>query len=92
MKRADLFKRLKKIDPKILLILIVLFGIFLRLLFFHTNESPDGFTYVNTAYSIWQGEYQLSRINYDPCTRLGMLLPMAFFMRLFGGDMVWEIP
>ncbi len=69
-------------NSKIILFLIILFGLALRLIFFSGMGLSDELTYSKTAYYIGQGIDMDSVLTLS--TRLGLIYPTAFFYGLFG--------
>lgn len=70
------------IGPKLLLPLILLFGLFLRLIFFSGIGTSDDLAYSRYSYSIDRG-IELDS-TYILSSRIGILYPTFFFYRLFG--------
>ena len=68
--------------PKLSLFLIVIFGIFLRLVFFSGMGVSDSLTYSKTAHDISNGIDQNSVLTLS--TRLGLIYPTAISYKVFG--------
>ncbi len=68
--------------PKLALFLIVIFGIFLRLVFFSGMGVSDSLTYSKTAYNIDKGIDANSVLTLS--TRLGLIYPTAISYKIFG--------
>ena len=68
----------------LLLLLIVLFGIFLRLIFFSGMGISDDLAYSKAAHDIMQGNGIDPNSTLTLSTRLGLIYPTIFFYKLFG--------
>src|SRR3989338_5315326 len=67
-----------------LLLLIVMFGLFLRLIFFSGMGISDSLEYSKTANDINTGKGIDPNSTLSLSTRLGLVLPTAFSYRIFG--------
>lgn len=72
----------KLTDPKILLILILILGLFLRMYFFVGVNRSDTPLYLHSANRVLNGEFYLG--SFIGKTRIMMIYPIAFFFFLFG--------
>ena len=78
---SNFAKNLAK-KPKLTLFLIVILGIFLRLIFFSGMDVSDSLEYSKTAYDIKKGITQSSVPTLS--TRLGLIYPTAVSYKIFG--------
>lgn len=78
------FKYLKKklTDPRTLLILILILGLFLRMYFFVGIGWKDTPAYLGLANRVLEGDFYLG--SYVTGMRIMMIYPIAFFYLLFG--------
>lgn len=73
---------MRKHKAVLLLLLIVIFGLLLRLYFFTKIISGDDLEYYNFAYQIKQHTFKHDASFHSP--RIGLTYPTAFFYNLFG--------
>lgn len=86
-KLTKLKNKFKKIKPEIWLILILIFALALRLVFFTGLNTSDDFAYVNDVYRIIKPDGIFGE--YRPCSwlmscRVMLLYPMTLYFALFG--------
>lgn len=74
--------KMKNIKPEIWLLIIVLFGLCLRLAFFVGLAWSDDPGYVSDAYRVMNGEFFLGK--YLPALRVGIIYPIALCFKIFG--------
>ncbi len=67
---------------KVTLLLIVLFGLLLRIIFFVGVTSGDDIAYNNLAYQVSENTFDITE-NFKG-TRIGLIYPTALFYKLFG--------
>jgi 4-amino-4-deoxy-L-arabinose transferase-like glycosyltransferase len=77
-----IWMKIKRINPHLWLIIILMFALFLRLYFFVGLNWSDDIRYAYDAHRVLNGEYYLG--NFLPSLRIGMIYPITFFYSLFG--------
>jgi 4-amino-4-deoxy-L-arabinose transferase-like glycosyltransferase len=86
---------LGKANPALFpLVLLLLFALALRIIFFFGISPSDPFTYSSTAWDILQGQWNPAFF-YEQTTRWGVLFPLAASYKLFGvneaSSMLWPL-
>jgi len=76
--------KLKNIEPKVLLFLIIVFAIFLRLIFFVGPCCDDDVAYLNSAHKLLKLDFSELRNGFSFGYRIMMSIPIALSFKFFG--------
>lgn len=84
--KMTMINKFKNIKPWMWLILILVFSIFLRIIFFTGPCCDDDAAYLESANKLLQGDLSEIKNNYSFAYRTLMVLPISFFFKIFGSN------